>query len=122
MQRILIRQVGIDWAGLALQRATGVTLNAYLQKHVLQPLGIKNMSMIPSHEMRQKLAYMNHRSPDGTLRSRDHPNRAPLVVDPDNEAEVARVFNSGGAGMFAKPQEYCSITPTPTTTAILPRP
>lgn len=112
MQRILIKQVGIDWAGLALQRATGVTLNAYLQKHVLQPLGIKNMSMIPSHEMRQKLAYMNHRSPDGTLRPRDHPSRAALVVDPDNEAEVARVFNSGGAGMFAKPQEYCSIAPT----------
>lgn len=101
--------VGIDWAGIALQRATGETLNGYLQKHVLQPLGIKNMSMIPTHEMRQKLAYMNHRSPDGSLRPRDHLMRTPTVVDLDNEAEVARVFNSGGAGMFAKPQDYCRI-------------
>lgn len=64
--------------------------------------------MLPSHDMRQRLAYMNHRNPDGTLRSRDHPLRAPLVVDLENEAEVARVFNSGGAGIFTKPQEYCS--------------
>lgn len=64
--------------------------------------------MIPTHEMRQKLAYMNHRSPDGSLRPRDHLMRTPTVVDLDNEAEVARIFNSGGAGMFAKPQDYCS--------------
>lgn len=66
------------------------------------------MSMIPNYDMRRRLAYMNSRSPDGAMRARDHLLRAPLVVDPENEAEVARVFNSGGAGMFAKPQEYCS--------------
>ncbi|KAJ5292161.1 hypothetical protein N7478_001412 [Penicillium angulare] len=101
--------VGIDWAGIALERATGLTLNAYLQKHVFLPLGIKDMSMIPNHDMRRRLAYMNSRNPDGTLRARDHLHRAPLVVDPENTAEVARVFNSGGAGMFAKPQEYCKV-------------
>lgn len=67
------------------------------------------MSIILSHDMRRRLAYMKTRSPDGTLRARDHLLRAPLVVDPDNNAEVARVFSSGGAGMFAKPQEYCSV-------------
>ncbi|KAI0120651.1 beta-lactamase/transpeptidase-like protein [Xylariales sp. AK1849] len=101
--------VGIDWAGIALERATGLTLNDYLQKHVFLPLEIRDMSMIPSHDMRQRLAYMNSRSPDGNLRARDHLLRAPLVVDPDNNAEVARVFNSGGAGMFAKPQDYCKV-------------
>lgn len=64
--------------------------------------------MIPSRDMRRRLAYMNARNADGTLRARDHLLRAPLVVDPDNKAEVERIFNSGGAGMFAKPQEYCS--------------
>ncbi|KAJ5670846.1 beta-lactamase/transpeptidase-like protein [Penicillium maclennaniae] len=101
--------VSIDWAGIALERATGLTLNAYLQEYVFQPLGIKDMSMIPSHDMRRRIAYMNYRNPDGTLRARDHLLRAPLVVDPDNKTEVARVFNSGGAGMFAKPQEYCKV-------------
>ncbi|KAJ5518111.1 Beta-lactamase-like protein [Penicillium expansum] len=101
--------VGIDWAGITLERATGLTLNDYLQKNVFLPLGIKDMSMIPNHDMRQRLAYMNCRNPDGTLRSRDHLLRAPLVVDLEDDAEVARVFNSGGAGIFAKPQEYCKV-------------
>lgn len=69
--------------------------------------------MIPSQDMRQRLAYMNHRNPDGTLRPRDHLLRAPLIVDLDNDTEVARVFNSGGAGIFAKPQEYCSESRVP---------
>jgi hypothetical protein len=64
------------------------------------------MNMIPTREMRTKLAYMHAREADGSLRPRDHLLRLPLVVDPDDEAEVARVFNSGGAGMFAKPGEY----------------
>ena len=64
--------------------------------------------MIPNHDMRRRLAFMNARSPDGTLKPREHPLKAPLVVDLDNKDEVAKVFNSGGAGIFAKPQEYCS--------------
>lgn len=101
-------QVGIDWAGIALERATGVKLNEYLQKNVFKPLGIKDMSMIPNQDMRQRMAYMNHRDGDGKLRHRDHLLRAPLVVDLNNKSEVDRVFNSGGAGMYAKPQDYCS--------------
>jgi CubicO group peptidase (beta-lactamase class C family) len=105
---MLTVQLGIDWAGVALERATGLKLNDYLQQKVLKPLGISEMSMIPSHEMRSKLAYMHHRSPDGVLRPRNHLLRQPLVVDPEDKAEVGRIFNSGGAGMFANPRDYCS--------------
>ncbi|KAI0412800.1 beta-lactamase family protein [Xylaria grammica] len=101
--------INIDWAGIALERATGLRLNDYLQKHIFQPLGLKNMSMIPTQDMRDKLAYMHTKEQDGTLRPRDHLLRTPLVVDHANEAQVAAVFHSGGAGMFAKPQEYCKV-------------
>ncbi|KAL4808162.1 beta-lactamase/transpeptidase-like protein [Aspergillus unguis] len=101
--------VGIDWAGIALERATGLTLNDYLQKNVFQPLGIKDMSMLPSKEMRQRMAHMNHRNEDGSFRPRDHLLRLPLVIDHDNKDEVKKLFFSGGAGMYAKPQEYCKI-------------
>lgn len=84
-----------------------MTLNDYLQKHVLQPLGLTNTSMIPTQEMRSKIAYMHAREKDGTLRPRDHLQRIPLVINPNDKAQVASVFNSGGAGMYAKPQEYC---------------
>lgn len=99
--------MNIDWAGIALERASGLKLNDYLQKHILQPLGLKNMSMIPTQEMKTKLAYMHSKDQDGVLRPRNHLLRAPLVVS-DNEAQAAALFHSGGAGMFAKPQEYCS--------------
>lgn len=93
---------------MALERVTGLKLNEYLQEKVLKPIGITDMSMIPSLEMRSKLAYMHHRAPDGALRPRDHLLRAPLVVDPSDKTEVDKIFNSGGAGMFAKPSDYCS--------------
>jgi CubicO group peptidase (beta-lactamase class C family) len=98
---------------VVLERATKTTLNAYLQKNVLQPLGLKNMNMIPTREMREKLAYMHFRNQEGVLSPRDHLLRLPLVVDPNDEAEVARIFTSGGAGMFAKPQEYARKSSLP---------
>lgn len=64
--------------------------------------------MLPDKEMRSKLAHMHQRDQDGKLRIRDHLQRLPLVIDPDNKDEAAAVFNSGGAGMFAQPQEYGS--------------
>ncbi|KAF5536461.1 hypothetical protein FMEXI_10319 [Fusarium mexicanum] len=99
--------VGIDWAGIALERASGLRLNDYLQKNVFQPLGIKNMSMLPGKEMRAKLAHMHQRDTDGKLRTRDHLQRLPLVTD--NASEIASIFHSGGAGMFAQPQEYGKV-------------
>ncbi|PSR83913.1 beta-lactamase/transpeptidase-like protein [Coniella lustricola] len=99
--------VNIDWAGIALERVTGTTLNDYMTKNIFEPLGVKNVSMFPSPEMKSKLAFMHQRSHDGILQPRDHLLRAPLVAK--TEEEVARCSNSGGAGLFAQPQEYCKI-------------
>ncbi|MBE3046826.1 serine hydrolase [Candidatus Bathyarchaeota archaeon] len=104
--------MSIDWAGIALERATGLKLNEYIQKNITHPLGLHDMSMIPSADMRARLAHMHHRGEDGRIRARDHLLRQPVVVDTEDEETVARVFNSGGAGMYAKPQEYTS-TSTP---------
>lgn len=73
-------------------------------------MGITEMSMIPTKSMRSRVAYMHHREHDGSLRHRDHLLRVPLVVDLENRAQIDQIFNSGGAGMFARPQEYCSET------------
>ncbi|TDZ36807.1 Acyltransferase mlcH [Colletotrichum spinosum] len=99
--------VGIDWAGVALERATNLSLNDYIQKNVCQPLGLKNVNMIPTPAMKAQLAYMHYKRPDGQIVTRDHLLHRPLVVQ--SEEEIAGCFNSGGAGLFAKPQEYTRI-------------
>lgn len=61
--------------------------------------------MFPTERMKEHLAFMNFKSPEGKLSVRDHLLRQPLVVE--KEGEIKACFNSGGAGIFAKPQEYC---------------
>lgn len=82
-----------------------MSLNDYFQRNIFQPLGLKNISMFPSEDMKKKLAYMNARLPDGKLLPRDHLNHRPLMVE--SKEDIATCVNSGGAGCFAKLQEYC---------------
>lgn len=84
--------VGIDWAGIALERTTGLSLNEYCTRNIFEPLGLKNISMFPSEDMKKRLAFMNHRKPDGSLIGRDHLLRKPLLVD---LSKVNNVLNSG---------------------------
>lgn len=101
--------VNIDIAGLALERATGHSLNDYLHRHIFEPLKLNNISMLPNDGIKKKLAFMHQRLADGTLTLRDHLLRKPLVVD---ATEAKNVFNSGGAGCFANPSDYCQIIAT----------
>lgn len=75
-----------------------------MQKNILGPLGLENISMFPNASMKANLAHMNFRNLDGTLSEYDHLQRRPLIVE--SEDEIKSCFNSGGAGCFAKPQEY----------------
>lgn len=95
--------MNIDFAGLALERVTGQSLNDYCHKNIFEPLGLKNISMFPTADMKAKLALMHQRKADGSLIGRDHLLRKPLVVE---RADVKNVFNSAGAGAFSKPSDY----------------
>lgn len=64
--------------------------------------------MHPTTEMREKLVYMNYRRPDGTMIHRDHLLRRPLI-DGLKESDF---FHSGGAGCYAKPQDYAREFPS----------
>ncbi|KLJ11391.1 beta-lactamase [Blastomyces silverae] len=100
----------IDWAGIAVERITGLLLNDYFHKYIFEPLGLKNITMLPSAEMKAKLAYMHSRNPDGTLSQRDHLLRWPLLAK--NKEETKGMLNSGGAGCFSNPQDYLDILTT----------
>ncbi|KAK8173712.1 beta-lactamase/transpeptidase-like protein [Phyllosticta citrichinensis] len=100
----------IDWAGLAVECLSGLSLNDYFHKHIFEPLGLKNVSMLPTDEMKKNLAIMQQKYADGSLTQRNHLLRRSLTARTPEER--ARIFNSGGAGCFAKPIEYCQILAT----------
>lgn len=90
---------------MALERATGTKLNDYIQNHICRPLGLENLNMIPTAHMKAKLAHMHQRAANGKLSSRDHLLHRPLVIQ--TQCQRDSLFHSGGAGLFAKPQEFC---------------
>lgn len=102
--------VGVDWAGTLIERVSGLTLNEYLQTHIFAPLNIHHISMFPTPQMRAQLAHMNHKTSDPANGTKcqpcAHPHRRPLVT-PVNEQ--GSVYNSGGAGLFARPTDYAQI-------------
>jgi CubicO group peptidase (beta-lactamase class C family) len=89
-----------------LERALNVKLGDYFKEHVFKPLGIEHATMFPTKEMRANLAYMHARDGEGNLQERDHLYKAPFFADTPEKQKAA--FQSGGAGLYAKPKEYAS--------------
>lgn len=64
--------------------------------------------MLPTPEMKKSLAYMHQKWPgQDKSEERDHMYREPLIAESD--AEKKAIFNSGGAGCYAKPSEYVQV-------------
>jgi len=101
--------INIDWAGIVLERATGTRLNDWIQKNICVPLGLDAVNMFPTPDMKRELASMHQRWPgsNGPCEVRDHMYREPLLAEAAEEK--ARIFNSGGAGAFAKPTDYVQV-------------
>lgn len=101
----LASQISLDWAGILVERASGLKLNDLVQRKIFLPLQIRDLTMVPSAQMKDRLVHLWQRSADGRLSRRVIPLSRPLSTDP---AEVADVFHSGGAGLFGSIQEYSS--------------
>ncbi|PKK46275.1 hypothetical protein CI102_8657 [Trichoderma harzianum] len=95
--------ISMDWAGVAIERVTGMKLGDYMQRHIFIPLGIRNLTMAPSLEMRERLVGMWQRDQEGHLSPRTPPLSRPL------EADAAHSFHSGGAGLFGSTREFGKI-------------
>ncbi|KAJ5701437.1 hypothetical protein N7488_008985 [Penicillium malachiteum] len=98
--------INIDWAGKVLERLTGKTLNEYIHENVFKPLGLDQISMTPSDEMKAKLVYMHQRDDNGNISARDHLLRYPLTVE---TASKSSLFASGGAGCYSTAPDYCRV-------------
>ena len=72
-----------------------MSLNDYFQEHIFKPMGVKNINMFPTEHMKENLAWMHTRAPDGKL-SRE--TGWPL----EQEALVGQ-----GMVLIAKVHRYC---------------
>ncbi|PSN70420.1 beta-lactamase/transpeptidase-like protein [Corynespora cassiicola Philippines] len=99
--------INIDWAGIILERLTGQKLNDYFQEHIFKPLGIKSVTMFPDETMISNMAHLHQRDPNGALRERTHVYTQALRASTQEERD--HIFNSGGAGLYAKPKEYAKV-------------
>jgi len=84
--------IGIDWAGLAVEAASGQRLDAYLDEHILGPLRMSDTGFAPVDPSRRATAHLRV---EGTL--------FPAPTPPGGtEAEVL----SGGGGLHGTAPDY----------------
>lgn len=86
--------INIDWAGKMVEAVSGQTLGAYLQAHLLGPLGMRSTAFRISPDMRSRLAGTHLRGPDGVL--------APFPFEIPQEPE----FEMGGGGLYGTVGDY----------------
>jgi methyl acetate hydrolase len=86
--------VSTDWVGLAVEAASGESLDAYFKNHITGPLGMADTVFTLTDEQTSRRAAMHHRAPDGTL----------IAVPPTMPPQAA--YLSGGGGLFSTLIDY----------------
>ena len=86
--------IGIDWAGVAIEAASGQRLDAYLRDNLLGPLQMNDTGFAQSAEQEARKAGIHVRGPDGALM----PFPFGLPADPE--------VLSGGGGLYSTAPDY----------------
>jgi len=89
--------IGIDWAGKAVERASGQTLGDYFADHLFGPIGMKDTGFRLTPDRRARLAGMHARGDTGTL--------APIEFEIPQEPE----FQMGGGGLYGTAADYLAF-------------
>jgi CubicO group peptidase (beta-lactamase class C family) len=89
--------IGIDWAGQAVEAASGMPLDAYFDKHVTGPLGMRDTVFMPRADQAPRRVAMHQRQADGGL--------AVVPFEPRPAPE----FLAGGAGLYSTAPDYMAF-------------
>jgi methyl acetate hydrolase len=89
--------INIDWAGKAVERVSGLTLDRYLRERIFTPLGMKDTVFIRSPDQRARTASVHARGADGKL----SPIEFAMPDDPE--------FFMGGGGLYSTGRDYLAF-------------
>src|SRR5262245_31835060 len=90
--------ISIDWAGKMVEAASGQRLDAYLQQHILGPLGMKDTAFALSSAQKTRLSRVHGRDDKGAL--------APIEFGLPENPE----FIMGGGGLYGTAGDYIAFT------------
>lgn len=90
--------INIDFAGKAVEAASGVKLDAYLRDNIFSPLGMTDTGFKISDAQRQRLVAVHARGEDGSL--------SPIPFEVAQEPE----FHMGGGGLYGTAADYLKFT------------
>ncbi|KAH8816975.1 beta-lactamase/transpeptidase-like protein [Xylogone sp. PMI_703] len=95
----------IDIVGILIERVTSMSLEAYFQSHICEPLGITTPSFCVTNDNAARLAFMHNRAPNGSVSEAKRDVPIPSTVD-------SNTMCSGGAGAFTSLPDYSKILAT----------
>lgn len=109
----------LDYAGLFVERVSGVTLEEYMKTNLWEPLGIKDMTfhMSTRPDMRARQANMTYRNDGGVL---SHKSDSPQWEGFKTLEGVETKGFFGGDGLFSTPEEYVKVLRAVLDTSIIP--
>ena len=84
--------VSTDWAGRMVEAASGITLDAYLDGHILRPLGMRDTTYALSDDQVARHVSMHRRRDDGGLDERPFTAPQPRVGGGSGLASTARDY------------------------------
>ncbi|WBU30350.1 serine hydrolase [Rhodopseudomonas palustris] len=90
--------INIDFAGKAVEAASGMKLDAYLRDHLFAPLGMTDMGFKIKDEQRKRLVAVHARGEDESL--------SPIPFEVAQEPE----FHMGGGGLYGTAADYLKFT------------
>jgi methyl acetate hydrolase len=89
--------ISIDWVGQAVERVSGERLDRYFDRHIFEPLGMRDTAFVLSASQQERLASMHARQPDGSLQT------LPFQVAEEPE------FFAGGGALYSSGPDYLRL-------------
>jgi len=89
--------INIDWAGKAVERVSGLSLDGYMRERIFTPLGMKDTVFILKADQQARLASIHARGADGQLK--------PIEFGMPQAPE----FFMGGGALYSTGRDYMTF-------------